>query len=196
MTPNMTPQTGITRLDQFLEEAYTTVYAGKSDWWTVEELTDLLGLLMAEGGWLPEVYCKPQPGASYSQYPLHVDPQGAFCVTAVAFAPSIVTPVHNHTVWGVIGVYRGEEWERRYNRCDKVAQLTETDCQKFTMGEVSGFVAAGHDIHSIQTSQGGSVSIHIYGADIVKIPRLNFDCESGKASVVYSSYTFLPQVSN
>lgn len=187
-------QSGIEQLDQFVADVQTIVYAGKSDWWLIEELSDFLGQLVSEQNWLPEVYRQPLPGASYSQYPLYVDPRGAFCVTAVAFGPSMVTPIHNHTVWGAIGVYAGEEVERRYVRLkqpDKSdeAYLIESDFQSFKPGMVSSFLAPDKDIHSIATPPSGSVSLHVYGADIVKIPRLNFDRSTGQGSVVYSCYS-------
>jgi predicted metal-dependent enzyme (double-stranded beta helix superfamily) len=188
--------TGIEPLDQFLQEVNSTVYAGKSEWWMVEETRDSLARLLQEPDWLPEIYCQPQPDCSYSQYPLYVDPDGAFCVTAVAFGPSIVTPIHNHTVWGVIGVYRGQECERRYRRLTHLdgsgeSYLIETGCDYYKPGMVSGFIAPEQDIHSVATPLSGSVSIHIYGADISKLPRLNFDRVTGRASVVYSSFVWL-----
>ncbi len=178
---------------------YQILEDGNSDCRVVEELTEGVEGLIAQQNWLPESYCKPRPDASYSQYPLYIDPNGAFCVTVVAFGPSIETSVHNHCVWGVIGVYQGEEWEHRYHRESywneaNRFRLTEVDCAKAGPGQVSGFTAPNQDIHSIQTSLTGSVSIHVYGADIVKIPRLNFDLNTGQASPVYSCYTALPKV--
>lgn len=191
--------TGLTQLDQFLTDASATVHAGKSDWWVVEEITDYLGQLVSETNWLPEGYCTPQPGCSYSQYPLYIEPNGAFCVTAVAFGPSMVTPIHNHTVWGVIGIYRGLECERRYARLrhpegSDQAYLVEDARGDFKPGMVSGFTAPDRDIHSIETTPLGSVSIHVYGADIARVPRLNFDRVTGRSSVIYSSYAELPEL--
>lgn len=193
MQTNPEQPNGIVQLDQFIEEAYQIVHAGKSDWWIVEELSDQLSQLVGEWGWLPEKYCTPQPGCSYSQYPLYIDPKEEFCVTAIAFSPLLVTPIHNHTVWGVIGIYQGEEIERRYRRYPHLddsgeAYLLETGLMHCTPGLVSGFTAPDNDIHAIETPASGSVSIHIYGANIAKIPRLNFDRLTGKPSVVYSSF--------
>ncbi len=195
MTANMLlNSTGIRQIDGFVEQISATLEAGKGDEWVVGQVSSELRRLLQKQNWLPEAYCKPQPGCPYSQYPLYVDPAERFCVTAVAFGPSVSTPIHNHTVWGVIGVYRGIECERRYLRQEQAdstgeAEITEVGCGTFGPGEVSGFTAPDKDIHSIETTPLGSVSIHIYGANIAKVARLNFDRTTGRASVIYSCYS-------
>ena len=41
---------------------------------------------------------------------LHCDPMERFSVVSFVWAPGQKTPVHDHTVWGMVGVMRGVEF--------------------------------------------------------------------------------------
>jgi hypothetical protein len=58
---------------------------------------------------------RPLPAARdrYAQYLLHADPLERFSVVSFVWGPGQRTPVHDHTVWGLVGVLRGAE------RCDE-----------------------------------------------------------------------------
>ena len=45
----------------------------------------------------------------YRQYLLHCDPLERFSVVSFVWGPGQQTPVHDHTVWGMVGVLRGAE---------------------------------------------------------------------------------------
>ena len=61
----------------------------------------------ATDAWLPEAYA--EAGPRYRQYLLHCDPLERFCVVSFVWGPGQKTPIHNHTVWGLVGMLRGEE---------------------------------------------------------------------------------------
>ena len=63
---------------------------------------------MSHDDWLPEEFAAPSP-ESYRQYLLHCDPLERFSVVSFVWMPGHRTPIHDHTVWGLVGVMRGEE---------------------------------------------------------------------------------------
>ena len=60
--------------------------------------------LVAHDDWLPESATRPHP-QYYQQYLLYRDPAARFSVVSFVWGPGQKTPVHDHTVWGVIGVF-------------------------------------------------------------------------------------------
>ena len=72
----------------------------------------LLAPLLADDRWLPEACAVLRPDR-YAQYLLHADPLERFSVVSFVWGPGHRTPVHDHTVWGLVGMLRGAE------RCDE-----------------------------------------------------------------------------
>jgi predicted metal-dependent enzyme (double-stranded beta helix superfamily) len=75
----------------------------------------LLQNLIAVDDWLPVEFSKPHP-QYYQQYLLYADPLDRFSVVSFVWGPGQKTPLHNHTVWGMIGQLRGEEKGTPYYR--------------------------------------------------------------------------------
>src|SRR5690242_2385359 len=69
--------------------------------------------LVAADDWLPAEFAEPDP-AQYRQYLLYCDPLERFSVVSFVWGPGQKTPVHDHTVWGLIGMLRGAEISRNY----------------------------------------------------------------------------------
>src|SRR5690606_19230121 len=85
-------------------------------------LTDLLDSasqhmkrLTAHDDWLPAAMAQPHADR-YQQYLLYGDPLERFSVVSFVWGPGQSTPVHDHTVWGVIGVLRGSEISAPYRQ--------------------------------------------------------------------------------
>jgi len=75
----------------------------------------LLRDLVAHDDWLPAPFARPHP-QHYQQYLLHADAAQRFSVVRVAWGPGQGTPIHDHTVWGLIGMLRGAEESQPYAR--------------------------------------------------------------------------------
>lgn len=149
----------------------------------------LLAGLIAQDGWLPDALLEPDPD-SYRIHRLHVDPAGRFSVSAMVWGPGQGTPIHDHTVWGMVGVLRGRE------RCEEFAPLLEPggplvqgDVHELAPGDIDLVSPAIGDIHRVSNAlaDGTSVSIHVYGGDIGVLPRSRFD-EAGKVTPFVSPY--------
>ena len=68
----------------------------------------LLVDLITHDDWLPEEFARGEAGR-YRQNLLYCDPFERFSVVSFVWGPGQCTPIHDHTVWGMVGVMRGEE---------------------------------------------------------------------------------------
>ena len=138
---------------------------------------ELLSALIADDGWLPAEFAEPAP-ASYCQYLLHCDPLERFCVVSFVWGPGQRTPVHDHTVWGLVGVMRGAELCTEYApEGDRVVARGLQHTMTTGMIEaVSPTVGDWHLVSNALTDR-ASVSIHVYGANIGAVRRHRLDDE-------------------
>lgn len=144
----------------------------------------LLQPLIANDDWLPEQFAVPSD-ESYRQYLLYCDPQERFSVVSFVWQPGQKTPVHNHTVWGLVGVMRGEELCEEFS-----AEIKLVNTHKSKQGEIDRVSPSIGDIHTV--SNGGSktaVSIHVYGGNIGAIRRNVFDPATGTPKEFVSGYS-------
>jgi predicted metal-dependent enzyme (double-stranded beta helix superfamily) len=148
----------------------------------------LLSQLVSHDDWLPDECAKPHPD-HYQQYLLHCDPLERFSVVSFVWGPGQTTPVHDHTVWGMVGVMRGAERCRRYQPGD--GRLTAGEQQQLMPGEVDRLSPAAGDIHEVANAFGDrvSISVHVYGANIGAVKRHVFDAASGSAKSFVSGYS-------
>lgn len=87
----------------------------------------LLAGLVRQDGWLPDAFAAPDP-VRYRQYLLYGDPLDRFSLVSFVWGPGQCTPVHNHLMWGLIGMLRGEEVSTSYTF--EGAQLVATDSSR------------------------------------------------------------------
>jgi len=110
----------------------------------------------------------------YCRHVLHRDPYGRFTILALVWRPQQYTPIHGHTAWGAVGVYRGtpDVESYRFNRSGMEFCLQPSSSGRCAPGDTL-FVRSGlDDIHRIANrSQQDVVTIHIYGCDLVRHPR-------------------------
>ncbi|CAN7671742.1 cysteine dioxygenase [Caballeronia sp. LjRoot31] len=131
-----------------------------------------LSKLIAEDDWLPDAYAQPSPDR-YQQFLLYADARQRFSVVSFVWGPGQQTPVHDHTVWGLVGVLRGAEVARSYARSDHGALVTSGADQLLERGAVAAVSPSIGDIHRVSNAFDDrvSISIHVYGANIGGISR-------------------------
>ncbi len=153
----------------------------------VDQIEPALRLLVAQDLWLPEAFAR-QDAARYQQYLLYLDPQARYSVQSFVWAPGQGTPIHNHTVWGLVGVLRGAEICREYSH-DGVLKSGNT--HRLTCGEVDRVSPTIGDWHAVSNAQADAVSmsIHIYGGDIGRIERQMWDEAAGALKPFVSGYS-------
>src|SRR5690349_5988870 len=104
-------------LTAFTQDLDRLVNEGLADDELVRRAKPLLEQLLADMSWLDDRCSEPR-GPGSVQYLIHQHPQDAYTVTATVFPEGYHTTIHDHTAWGLIGVWRGEEREERFVRLD------------------------------------------------------------------------------
>lgn len=179
----------IERLRQFVQEMTVLVEADRGEPVILQEGRRLLGALVAVDDWLPPALSAPHP-QFYRQYLLHCDPRERFSVVSFVWGPGQKTPVHDHTVWGLIGMLRGAETCLSYVR-DKSGRLRPSAEERLEPGQVTAVSPRIGDIHAVANAyrDRASISIHVYGANIGAVRRHVFRVETGQAQDFVSGYS-------
>ena len=103
------------RLDLFISALTDLVERTQDEAEILQVGRGLLHELVRQDDWLPPEFAQPDT-QRYQQYPLYVDPRGRFSVVSFVWGPGQATPIHDHTVWGLIGMLRGAEQCQSYGR--------------------------------------------------------------------------------
>ena len=178
-------------LSQFVASVDQLVKAGgesQQDFWP--KLGDAMRRLVANDDWLPDSMALPHPDY-YQQYCLYADPDDRFSVVSFVWGPGQATPIHDHTVWGVIGMLRGSEVCQAYEIEGDAAPKALGAQERLEPGQI-GFVAPSiGDVHRVSNAfhDRVSISIHAYGGNIGKINRHVFPESGGPAKSFVSGYT-------
>jgi 3-mercaptopropionate dioxygenase len=179
----------IGRLREFIRSMTCLADTGADEGRFLTEGAALLRALIAQDDWLPEECAVPGP--TYRQYLLHCDPMERFCLVSFVWGPGQRTPVHNHTVWGLVGMLRGEEISTEM-RLDSVGgPMLPGQVDRLRPGEVVAVSANTYDIHVVENAYRDrtSISIHVYGGNIGAIGRSVFDPETSAQRRFVSGYT-------
>ncbi len=148
-----------------------------------------LARLVAVDDWLPDIYAQPDPD-HYRQYLLHRDSVARFSVVIFVWGPGQRTPIHDHGVWGLVGVLRGAEISERYEKWGTGLRLVGSD--RLRAGAVDAVSPTIGDLHRVSNADDGvSVSIHLYGADIGEVRRSTYAI-SGEPKPFVSGYAAAP----
>lgn len=154
----------------------------------LSEGTQLLRELIATDAWLPAAYAEPNE-QQYRQYLLHCDPLERFSVVSFVWRPGQKTPVHDHTVWGLVGQLRGEEISQHYSRSENGPQLIPGQRRVLQPGDIETLSPRIGDIHQVSCGERGTaISIHVYGANIGRRRRHTFDLDTGTRKPFISGY--------
>ncbi len=118
------------------------------------------------------------------------DPLERFSVVSFVWGPGQTTPVHDHTVWGLIGMLRGSETGEAFSVNDTGA-LSSMGIDSLNPGDVAAVSPAIGDIHRVSNAMADevSISIHVYGANIGAVPRHVFDPDTGAPKSFVSGYS-------
>lgn len=142
--------------------------------------------LVSRDDWLPETAARPHP-VHYRQYLLYCDPRERYSVVSFVWGIGQRTPIHDHMTWGVIAMLRGAERAERYERAAPMRLLGES---VLLPGDVDRVSPRLGDIHRVSNACDDrvSISIHIYGGNIGRIPRHVYDVDTGARRAFVSGY--------
>jgi len=168
----------------------------------VEALKPAFAALLAADGWLPDAYGAPDltsgMGSGIGQYALYRAEDGSLTLFSLVIPAGAETPVHDHLAWGLIGVYRGRQFETVYRRLDDGedqdrADLEVSRTQTMDSGEFYSLLPPRDDIHYVKTvSDVPSVSIHLLANDTACVWRHRFDPAAGTVKAFRSGYSNAP----
>ncbi|QHB27579.1 MULTISPECIES: cysteine dioxygenase [Pseudomonas] len=156
----------------------------------------LLASLVAQDDWLPDDLAQPDPHR-YQQYLLHCDSRQRFSVVSFVWGPGQRTPIHDHRVWGLIGMLRGAEYSQNFTRDAQGALQPSGAPVRLAPGQVEAVSPRIGDIHQVSNafSDQVSISIHVYGGNIGAVKRAVY-AEDGSDKAFISGYsnTRLPNI--
>ncbi|MBO1114300.1 cysteine dioxygenase [Bordetella petrii] len=161
------------RLNAFVNAVDSALGAGRAaEAEVLAAVSSAMRRLVEDDSWLAAPCTVPHP-EHYQQYLLHLDPAGRFSVVSFVWGPGQRTPIHDHTVWGVIGMLRGAEIGTRYRLRDGHRAVADGPAQVLQTGQVEQVSPAIGDVHRVQNASADQVaiSIHCYGADIGQVRR-------------------------
>jgi predicted metal-dependent enzyme (double-stranded beta helix superfamily) len=179
---------GVNRLRHFLGDLTRLSDGGADERRIREEGGESLRRLVAADDWLMPEFAEPD-SKSYRQYLLYCDPLERFSVVSFVWGPGQKTPVHDYTVWGLIGMLRGAEISRNYAR-DAEGCLLPNGEERLMPGMVTAVSPQIGDIHLVENALADrpSISIHVYGANIGAVARHVFMPQSGEVKPLVSGY--------
>src|ERR1700761_8007855 len=141
---------GIERLRVFVGELTRLVDIGAAEPQLLKEGGAALNALVSSDDWLPAEFAEPHP-EQYRQYLLYCDPWERFCVISFVWGPGQRTPIHDHTVWGLIGMLRGSEVSRNY-ATEACGRLASIGADTLVPGDVAAVSPEIGDIHQVENA--------------------------------------------
>jgi predicted metal-dependent enzyme (double-stranded beta helix superfamily) len=165
----------IQKLRRFVGEIAALVDSNAGESALLQNGKDALRELIRADDWLPEAYAQPSP-QRYQQFLLYADARQRFSVVSFVWGSGQQTPIHDHTVWGLIGVLRGAELAAPYARHDDGSLHQTGDEVRLEAGDVEAVSPSIGDIHRVRNAYDDrtSISIHVYGANIGAVRRSTY----------------------
>ena len=145
--------------------------------------------LVRHDDWLHPEMAVPHP-QYYRQYLLYGDPLERFSLVSFVWGPGQATPVHDHTVWGIIAMLRGAERDQRY-RWEGERLVEDGPEHDLLPGHTALVSPRLSDIHRVRNAHADqvSISVHLYGANIGRVQRSVFDPATGTRKPFVSGYS-------
>ena len=174
-------------LDQFVADMSSLVSARPSQADLFNRASAYLERLIANPAAIPEQFRRPVgmgKRANHGSYALYRG-EGLF-VSSIVWGPGDRVGPHDHQTWGLIGVMDNVIQETRYRRVDDrdregVAILEKDRSTLVKPGEVSLLVPEVDEIHRMDNdTDRATVEIHVYGKDLVYLPRHRYDLATNR----------------
>ncbi|MBE0624144.1 MAG: cysteine dioxygenase [Burkholderiales bacterium] len=149
----------------------------------------LLGRLIAHDDWLPPAFAEPHH-AHQQEYLLHCDPLGRCSVLSFVLAPGQKSPVHDHTVWCLIGILRGTARFDEYRHEGAGVPMKLTGEHLGRAGDIEAVSPIVGDIHVMANASRdqAAVSIHVFGGNIGGLMRRTYALATGEPHAFVSGY--------
>jgi len=165
-------------------------HEGNAEPAVIEPARDILAGLVAHDDWLPDAFAASDP-QRYRQYLLYCDPLERFSLVSFVWGPGQQTPVHDHLMWGLVGMLRGEEAEQSYSWRTDGLGLQAADRTTLRPGMIGAVSPTIGDIHTVANAlpDRSSISIHLYGGNIGTVRRHSYRMPDGTTETFVSGYS-------
>jgi predicted metal-dependent enzyme (double-stranded beta helix superfamily) len=179
----------IAPLRGFVQDMTALIDRGVSEAQILSAGRDLLAGLVPHDDWLPATFA--DTGPAYRQFLLHCDPAERFSVVSFFWGPGQATPVHDHTVWGLVRMLRGTEISTPMQPDPSGGTVLEGRIDRLRAGQLVAVSPNIHDIHRVSNAltDRPSISIHVYGDNIGRVSRHVFDPAISVRSTFVSGYS-------
>jgi len=168
----------------------------------LEALRPYFAELLADQNWLTEDFTAPNPhsgmGGGIGTWLLFRAADHDLSLFSLVVPSGSETPVHDHLAWGFVGLYRGEQAEKVYQRTDDGneadhATLELVQVNSLKPGDFYELLPPDGDIHAVKTtSPEASISIHLLANDTGCVVRHAFDPEHSHVRQFRSGYSNVP----
>src|SRR5450830_1763449 len=174
--PNLPHSPNLSRLREFVQQFTRLIDTGPDEPRLLQEGGALLAALVAHDDWLPADLSQPHPEH--------------YAVVSFVWGPGQATPIHNHTVWGLIGMLRGQERSQPYAQDSAGNWRPSGTAHELHPGQVDAVSPHIGDVHRVSNvlADQVSISIHVYGANIGAVKRSVF-LEDGTEKPFVSGYS-------
>jgi predicted metal-dependent enzyme (double-stranded beta helix superfamily) len=172
----------------FIEATKHIVEAEVEPAQAIDRLRQPFGALLRNDDWLPEEFARPAEntgmGGGIGSYLLYRNGERTLSLSALVVPAGAMTPVHDHLAWGLVGLYRGEQFEEVFSPA-----LDVIDRRHLRRGDFYDLTPPHNDIHRVvAANEQPSVSIHLLRNDVGCIHRHRFDPEAKTTSDFRSGY--------
>jgi predicted metal-dependent enzyme (double-stranded beta helix superfamily) len=185
----MSDTSNLPRLRDFVQDMARLLQRQPDEAEIITQGSELLARLVAHDDWLPTAYAQPD-AQRYQQYLLYADALERFSVVSFVWGPGQATPIHDHTVWGLIGVLRGAELEQPYSQASDGRWLPQGVTRNLSTRQVHAVSPRIGDVHRVSNALAdqASISIHVYGGNIGAVRRSVY-LEDGTRKPFVSGYS-------
>jgi 3-mercaptopropionate dioxygenase len=186
----------ISILREFVGEIARIVDSNPGEPERLQQGAQALRTLVGVDDWLPDEYAQPSP-ERYQQFLLYADARQRFSVVSFVWGPGQQTPIHDHTVWGLIGVLRGAEFAAPFVLGADGRPQAAGDEIRLDAGQVDAVSPTIGDMHRVRNAYTDrvSISIHVYGANIGAVHRSTYPLDGPPKSFISGySNTRLPNL--
>jgi predicted metal-dependent enzyme (double-stranded beta helix superfamily)/rhodanese-related sulfurtransferase len=173
------------RLQLFLDRLDRLVNQGLEEAALLDALQPCLAELVSVDDWLHPDWAQDHP-VYYQQHLIYADPHDRYSVVSFVWGPRQSTPIHDHTVWGLIGMLRGAEMCQHYALDAQGHWSPSSDEAQLGAGDVQAVSPRIGDVHKVWNSHADrtSISIHVYGANIGKVERSVYFADGSRKGFV------------
>ncbi|TAK22511.1 MAG: hypothetical protein EPO26_11310 [Chloroflexota bacterium] len=163
----------------------------------IDRLREPFRDLLRDDSWLPEEFAVPAiasgMGGGIGSYLLYRRLDHSLSISSLVVPAGAATPIHDHLAWGLVGLYRGEQFEEVFAReateIEDRADLRLVDRRHLRRGDFYELMPPRDDIHRVVAANTRpSVSIHLLRNDVGCIHRHRFVLEENRVEPFRSGY--------